>query len=44
MKKAGDRVGFRITGEARPLNLLWPGYLSKSNIAVQGLEPRTRGL
>ena len=43
-KRVGNRTGFKITGEAKPLNLLWPPNLSKGKIAVQGLEPRTRGL
>ncbi len=42
--KAGNRVGFTLYGEAKPFNLVFPEKVSKSLIAVQGLEPRTRGL
>ncbi len=42
--KAGNRVGFSFWGEARPFALVFPQKVSKSIIAVQGLEPRTRGL
>ena len=42
--KAGNRIGFGFWGEAKPFALVFPQKVSKSKIAVQGLEPRTRGL
>ncbi len=42
--KARNRIGFGFWGEAKPFALVFPQKVSKSKIAVQGLEPRTRGL
>ena len=42
-QKSQGRVGFEISGFAKPFNLLPPQNLSKRFIAVRGIEPRFDG-